>query len=170
MGTKSMDVFSLRDAVVGEYRKFARSFTTIHAEDIRRQVEAIYDEERYWPEPLIQINPSFRRTTSVDQLVAEELLEPECADIFRSQPTAAAPRGEPLKLFKHQEQAVALAAPVRRGPKLARRGRSAARHRPGRRTPRLPPLAPGQRVLRRRRVALHRTRCAPHQKVEACWA
>ena len=35
MSAKSMDVFSLRDAVVGEYKKFATSFTTIHAEDIR---------------------------------------------------------------------------------------------------------------------------------------
>ena len=42
--------------------------------------------------------------------MAEGLLEPECADIFRSKPTAAAPRGVPLKLFKHQEQAIALAA------------------------------------------------------------
>lgn len=36
-----MDVLCLRDAVVAEYRKFATPFTTIHAEDIRRQVEAI---------------------------------------------------------------------------------------------------------------------------------
>lgn len=34
-----MDVFSLREAVVGEYKKFATSFTTIDAEDIRKQVE-----------------------------------------------------------------------------------------------------------------------------------
>jgi hypothetical protein len=51
----------LRDTVVGEYRKFATSFTTIHAEDIRKQVEAIYAEGRFWPEPLIQINPSYKR-------------------------------------------------------------------------------------------------------------
>lgn len=54
-----MDVFSLRDTVVGEYRRFATSFTTIHAEDIR-QVEATYAEGRFWPEPLIQINPSYK--------------------------------------------------------------------------------------------------------------
>ena len=69
MSAKSLDVFSLRDAVVGEYKKFATSFTTIHAEDIRQQVEAIYAEERYWPEPLIQINPSYKRATNVETLV-----------------------------------------------------------------------------------------------------
>lgn len=43
-----MDVFSLRDTIVGEYRKFATSFTTIHAEDIREKVEATYAEGRFW--------------------------------------------------------------------------------------------------------------------------
>jgi hypothetical protein len=42
-----MDVFSLRDTVVAEY--------------IRQQVEAIYAEGRFWPEPLIQINPSYKK-------------------------------------------------------------------------------------------------------------
>jgi hypothetical protein len=50
MTTKGLDVFSLRDAVVGDYKRFATSFTTIHADDIRQQVEAIYARERYWPE------------------------------------------------------------------------------------------------------------------------
>lgn len=36
MSTKSMDVFSLRDSVVGECRGFAISFTIIHATGIRR--------------------------------------------------------------------------------------------------------------------------------------
>ena len=66
MSAHNMDVFSLRDTVVGEYRRFATSFTRIHAEDIRQQVEAIYAGDRYWPEPLIQINPNYKRTTSID--------------------------------------------------------------------------------------------------------
>ena len=43
----ALDVFSLRDSVVDEYKLFATSFTTIHAQDIREQVAAIYAEERY---------------------------------------------------------------------------------------------------------------------------
>jgi hypothetical protein len=108
--TKSLDIFSLRDSVVSEYKKFATSFTTIHAEDIRQQVEAIYAQERYWPEPLIQINPSYKRSTGIEALVAGGVLEPRCADIFRMPPTGSAPRGEPLSLYKHQEQAIALAS------------------------------------------------------------
>ena len=99
----ALDVFALRDGVVAEYERFATSFTTIHAPDIRRQVAAIYAESRYWPEPLIQINPSYKRSTDVSTLVADGVLHPGCADIFRAD-------GQPLSLYKHQEQAIALAA------------------------------------------------------------
>ena len=102
-GAPTLDVFSLRDSIVDEYKHFATSFTTIHAQDIREQVEAIYAEERYWPEPLIQINPSYKRSTDVGELVASGVLDPGCAEIFRA-------NGQPLSLFKHQEQAIALAA------------------------------------------------------------
>ena len=103
MSSKSMDVFSLRDSVVGEYRKFATSFTTIHATDIRRQVEVIYAEGRFWPEPLIQINPSYRSGATFASLASGGALHPRIPDIFQFQ-------GTPLRLHKHQEQAIALAA------------------------------------------------------------
>ncbi len=99
----TLDVFALRDSVVDEYKHFATSFTTIHAQDIREQVAAIYAEERYWPEPLIQINPSYKRSTDIQTLVKNGVLDPRCADIFRA-------NGQPLSLYKHQEQAIALAA------------------------------------------------------------
>ncbi len=103
VSAKSMDVFSLRDTVVGEYRKFATSFTTIHAEDIRQQVEAIYAEGRFWPEPLIQINPSYKRGANLAGLIAGGALEARTGEIFRAD-------GAPLSLYKHQEQAIALAS------------------------------------------------------------
>ena len=99
----ALDVFALRDSVVDEYERFATSFTTIHAQDIREQVEAIYAEKRYWPEPLIQINPSYKRSTDVGALVANGTLDPGCADIFRAD-------GRPLSLYEHQKQAIAIAS------------------------------------------------------------
>ena len=102
-GTPVLDIFALRDSVVDEYERFATSFTTIHAEDIQEQVAAIYGQDRYWPEPLIQINPSYQRSTDVGAMVASDVLDPGCADIFRAD-------GRPLSLYKHQEQAIALAA------------------------------------------------------------
>ncbi|MBK8999593.1 MAG: DEAD/DEAH box helicase [Myxococcales bacterium] len=98
-----MDVFSLRDTVVTEYRKFATSFTTIHAEDIREQVEAIYAEGRFWPDPLIQINPSYERGRDLETLIAGGALDARTGEIFRA-------GGVPLSLYKHQEHAIVLAA------------------------------------------------------------
>lgn len=94
---RTLDVFSLRDFVVDEYEKFATSFTTIHAADIQEQVDAIYAQQRYWPEPLIQVNPNYKRTTTVADLAGNGTLDVGCAEIF------------PLSLYKHQEQAIALA-------------------------------------------------------------
>ena len=100
---QALDVFALRDSVVDEYKRFATSFTTIHAADIREQVDAIYDQDRYWPEPLIQINPNYKRTTDIGELVAGGVLAPGCETIFRD-------KEGPLSLYKHQEEAIALAA------------------------------------------------------------
>lgn len=101
-----MDVFSLRDEVVDEYRRFATSFTNVRAADLRQQLEAIYESGRYWPEPLVQINPCYRLETSVRRLVDDGVLESGCAEIFRD---PAAPAGESLGLYKHQQQAISLA-------------------------------------------------------------
>ena len=100
----ALDVFALRDSVVDEYQRFATSFTTIHAPDIRQQVDANYAESRYWPEPLIQrsIPATSAPRTSVPWLRAACCTR-GCTEIFRAD-------GEPLSLYKHQEQAIALAA------------------------------------------------------------
>jgi superfamily II DNA/RNA helicase len=103
MTSNTLDVFALRDAVVDDYRQFATSFTTIHAQDIRDQVEAIYAKGTYWPQPLIQINPSYKRETNVQKLVDAGQLDPTTVAIFRDD-------DGPLSLYKHQEQAIALAS------------------------------------------------------------
>src|SRR5215207_9793553 len=93
-----LDVFSLRESLIDHYQSFARSFTAIRAEDIRRQVEAAYDSGRFWPDPLLQINPNFKLGRTVAELSASGELHPGCASLF------------PLDLYLHQENAVALAA------------------------------------------------------------
>lgn len=71
--------------------------------DIAAAVEAEYAKARYWPEPLIQINPSFKRAKSVAQLSQEGLLHPTCAEIFNFGPS------QPLQLFQHQQEALSKA-------------------------------------------------------------
>ena len=93
-----MDVFSLRESLVHQYSAFARSFTQIRAADIREQVAETYESGRFWPEPLIQINPRYKLGRSVADLVAAGTLHPRCAELFG------------VRLYQHQEYAVELAA------------------------------------------------------------
>jgi hypothetical protein len=78
-----MDVFDLNRHLLDDYTRFARSFTRIRATDIAEQVEAIYASGRFWPEPLIEINPRVRRGKSIADLAADGTLDPGCAEIFR---------------------------------------------------------------------------------------
>jgi ATP-dependent helicase YprA (DUF1998 family) len=97
-----MDVFDLDEKLLYDYRRFARSFTQIRAKDIREGVDAIYRTNRFWPDPLISINPNFEKGASVADLVKESILHPHTAQIFRID-------GAPMRRHRHQEQAVAKA-------------------------------------------------------------
>ena len=97
------NVFQFRDTLISEYSAFSRSFTRIQAKDILAAVETEYSKGRYWPEPLIQINPNYQRAKNVDELVAEGVLHPTCAKLFQFGPT------QPLRLFQHQQEALSKA-------------------------------------------------------------
>ncbi len=100
-----MDVFSLRKEIIEEYEEFSRSFTKIKAGDIYRDINGAYKEGRFWPEPLIQLNPHFESGGTLSDLVAEGLLEPECKDIFRIKGLNDDTAKE-LELHRHQSDAI----------------------------------------------------------------
>ncbi|MBA1294585.1 hypothetical protein G7025_14565 [Pseudomonas lurida] len=77
------NVFNFRDQLINEYSSFSRSFSRIQAADIREEVERQYASGRYWPEPLIQINPNYQRKGTVQQLAADGLLHKACAELFQ---------------------------------------------------------------------------------------
>ncbi len=99
------NVFDFRDQLVAEYSDFSRSFTRISAQDILREVERQYDAGRYWPEPLIQINPNYQRKDAVQALVTDGLLHQSCAEIFQTGKAEGNPK--PLYLYAHQMEALA---------------------------------------------------------------
>lgn len=99
------NVFNFREQLIEEYSTFSRSFARIDAADIRETVQREYDQGRYWPDPLIQINPNYKRGHTIQELVKEGLLHRACADIF--QVGKAEGRPQPLQLYTHQEQALA---------------------------------------------------------------
>ena len=98
-----MNVFELDRTLVSDYERFARSFTKIRAPDIRQQLQDIYASDRFWPEPLVSINPRFEPGASIDQLVRAGTLREETARVFSID-------GKALSLYRHQAQAVAKAA------------------------------------------------------------
>ncbi len=103
-----MDVFEFRAKLVSDYAAFTRSFTRIQARDILTFVNDAYDSGRYWPAPLVQVNPNFKAGGTVEALVGKGGLHAECARIFRAG-KAAASLGVSLTLFKHQEEAISFA-------------------------------------------------------------
>lgn len=100
-----MDVFAFREELVAEYERFSRSFTRILAEDIRQSVDEAYAGGRYWPSPLIQLNPNFEAAGAVEEFVSSGVLDAECEQIFRVG-KAEGHSGQGLVLHRHQVEAI----------------------------------------------------------------
>ena len=101
------NVFDFRNRLINEYSSFSRSFSKVSAQDILSKVEQEYDRGRYWPEPLIQINPNYKRQSTVQQLAHEGMLHASCSHIFQTGKTEG--KAADLHLYVHQLQALAKA-------------------------------------------------------------
>ena len=101
-----MDVFDLRGNLVSDYRDYVRSFIRIRDPRIAGFVDGILDAEGFWPEPLLQLNPTFRPGGTIDDLVGEGTLHPECSRIFRIDKSEADHHGRQLLLHQHQRDAI----------------------------------------------------------------
>ncbi|MCK5849939.1 MAG: DEAD/DEAH box helicase [Kiritimatiellae bacterium] len=101
-----MDVFGLRDKLVTNYSGYVRSFVSIQDARISERVNTALDSGLLWPEPLIQMNPSFAHAESVDDLVNDGVLHEECRNIFRLGKHAASDTGKELRLHQHQADAI----------------------------------------------------------------
>ena len=102
--TAQMDVFKLRNAVVDDYKSFATSFTKINAQDIKKKVDHIFSDGKYWPDPYLQLNPAYEQNCNVSDLVASGQLHQGCAEIFRDD------QGTPRELYAHQAAAIDMAS------------------------------------------------------------
>lgn len=77
-----MNVFDLDADLINRYEQFARSFTTIRADDLRQQIDAVYDSQKFWPEPLIGLNPQFKAGRSIVRLAADGVVDPALEQVF----------------------------------------------------------------------------------------
>jgi ATP-dependent helicase YprA (DUF1998 family) len=99
-----MDVFALRDQIVEDYASYVRSFIEVRDERIRAFVTDQMRRGALWPDPLVQLNPSFAQGEPMRELVEEGLLHPECLRIFAKKKDGDV--GAPFRFHHHQVDAI----------------------------------------------------------------
>jgi hypothetical protein len=100
-----MSIFDLHSSVVQDYQRYVRSFLSIADTRIREFVEKkLIEENIFWPDALLQLNPSYQQAETVAELATSGLITTTTADIFRDE------KGNSIRLHKHQSDAVRIAA------------------------------------------------------------
>lgn len=102
-----MDVFELREKVVGDYRSFVTSFMQVRDPRARQVVDEELAAGLLWPEPRIALNPAYADGGWVDELVSRGTLHPECGKVFRLGKDHGPERG--MRLRRHQVEAIDVA-------------------------------------------------------------
>jgi ATP-dependent helicase YprA (DUF1998 family) len=103
-----MDVFDLRHRLVEDYASYISSFIRIRDTRLQAYVQESLENGLLWPDPLIQLNPSFEPGAWIDDLVKDTILHDECRRIFRIKPDHD-DAGKPMRLHKHQTDAIQVA-------------------------------------------------------------
>jgi hypothetical protein len=106
-----MDVFDFRNHLIDEYSAYINSFINVQDPRIARYVQDSLQAGHLWPDPLIQLNPSFEPGDWIDDLIKQGLLHPECSRIFKRDKDKPKYHGagQPLRLHKHQSDAIRVA-------------------------------------------------------------
>ncbi|RNL87539.1 protein kinase domain-containing protein [Halostreptopolyspora alba] len=109
--TGRMDVFALHENLIEDYREFTQGGTVIRDEGVREYLEDDLEAKSQWPNPWVSLNPFFASGGTVPDLVAEDILHPECATIFtQDKPAEPGSRGgRQMTLHRHQREAVEIA-------------------------------------------------------------
>lgn len=103
-----MDVFDLRERVVGEYERYTRSFLNISDPWIHDYVHSQLERGTLWPDALVQLSPGYEPAESVADLAHSGVLHQQSAAIFQA--ARDGDPGKPIRLYRHQREAIDLAA------------------------------------------------------------
>ena len=100
-----MSIFDLQASVIADYQNYVRSYINVADERIREFLDrSLVEEQKLWPEFLLQLSPSYERPETVDELAGRGIILPEAARIFRTVD------GQPFQLYRHQIEAAEKAA------------------------------------------------------------
>lgn len=103
-------MFELRKKLTDDFSSYIKSFINIKEDSrIGKFVLSELDAGALYPDPLVQVNPTFSPGGTVDDLVENRVVHEECKNIFRRGKTDSDAVGFALRLFKHQEQAISRA-------------------------------------------------------------
>lgn len=103
-----VDVFELHKSLISEYRRFTSGGVIVEDGRIKKFIDKDMDAGSQWPDPFVALNPFFESGGRVDELVAEGLLHPACADIFQTgkPKDSVGCDGTPITLHRHQREAI----------------------------------------------------------------
>ena len=96
-----MNVFSFRNRIIEDYSGYVSSFISIAQPRLRTFVDRCFASGSLWPDPLIQLNPTFKAGNTVDKLVKQGVLEPGCSQVFRREKTSVVGSGDDLLFHQH---------------------------------------------------------------------
>ncbi len=97
-----MKAFEFDHRLVDSYARFSRSFSTVRSDDLKFEIDRQYDAGRFWPAPLLSLNPRYLQGPTVDDLVASGDLDEATGRIFRF-------GSIPIRFYRHQAQSIAKA-------------------------------------------------------------
>ncbi|BBH53871.1 DEAD/DEAH box helicase [Fluviispira sanaruensis] len=103
------DVFSLRDKVISDYKNLVTSFFGIKNKQMDLFVKEELQKGAFWPSPLVQLNPGFKRKANITELVQQNKLHPICEKIFlanKQKDDLNLLNCKPLDLYTHQVEAL----------------------------------------------------------------
>ena len=92
----TLDVFELRQSVVGEYKDYVTSFINILDHKVDEFVADQLNKGEIWPEPVLQLNPAYVQTETLGELAVQGTIGEETARFF----------GSDIRLYSHQHKAL----------------------------------------------------------------
>jgi superfamily II DNA/RNA helicase len=101
--TNNLDIFNFRNQIIGDYRRYIESFLKIKDPRVKEFVNQELEKGQLWTNPLVQLNPKYRLGATVNQLVKNGVLHPDCSQYFSK-------NGNPFQFHYHQQQAFETAA------------------------------------------------------------
>lgn len=102
----TLDVFELRDHLIGTYQNYINSFLKFRDPRIKTHVTEALQDGQLWPHPKIGLNPDFETGATITELTQNETLHPTADRIFQLNKTGNNHATTPFQLYQHQTQAI----------------------------------------------------------------